>query len=321
VPTAPEPTVDPPAETPELDRIATHLRRPESGSPRERPEGFDVDAILAAVREVPGVADASVRTTPGGAHKLRLDLADGADSAEVSRQVARLLQERMGLAAAPPEDGPDADPPSAPALRSDEADAGEPFVPRRRRSSSHLGRASVGDQSAVGATGRPTFERGRVMAGYPRGQLTPNEPAASRALRPSTPTGPRVVIDHFQVSTSGLSATVEVRLTADERVATGVARGPSVDGYIVRLCAAATAAAVDELLRTGAPPSHRGRCFVEHAAVISLGGCDVATVVVLLICDGWVDELAGSALVSGDPRAAVVRATLAAINRRLEALL
>ena len=40
-----------------------------------------------------------------------------------------------------------------------------------------------------------------------------------------------------------------------------------------------------------------------------------------LVCGGWVEQLAGSALVSGDPRRAVVRATLAAVNRRLAALL
>ncbi|MGV9810303.1 hypothetical protein ACWDSE_32470, partial [Micromonospora chersina] len=65
----------------------------------------------------------------------------------------------------------------------------------------------------------------------------------------------------------------------------------------------------------------RGRCFVEHTAVVPFGNCEVATVVVLLVCDGWVEQLAGSALVAGDPRQAVVRATLAAVNRRLEALL
>ncbi|OON29773.1 hypothetical protein BSA16_19750, partial [Micromonospora sp. Rc5] len=103
VPVVPEPpAVEPPAETPELARIATHLRRDdEPAPPQERPEGFDVNAILDAVRGVAGVRDAALRRTPAGAHSLRLDLADGADPAEVSRQVARLLQERMGLAAAP----------------------------------------------------------------------------------------------------------------------------------------------------------------------------------------------------------------------------
>ena len=101
VPTVPEPpSVEPPAETPALARIATHLRRGDVLSAQERQEGFDVKAILAAVREVDGVRDASLRSTPAGAHSLRLDLAEGADPAEVSRQVARLLQDRMGLDAA-----------------------------------------------------------------------------------------------------------------------------------------------------------------------------------------------------------------------------
>ena len=101
VPTVPEPpSVEPPAETPALARIATHLRRGDVLSAQERQEGFDVNAILAAVREVDGVRDASLRSTPAGAHSLRLDLSEGADPAEVSRQVARLLQDRMGLDAA-----------------------------------------------------------------------------------------------------------------------------------------------------------------------------------------------------------------------------
>jgi len=47
----------------------------------------------------------------------------------------------------------------------------------------------------------------------------------------------------------------------------------------------------------------------------------VAVVVLLLSCGGWVEQLAGSAVVTGDDRHAMVRATLAAVNRRLEALL
>ncbi|MEV4349410.1 hypothetical protein AB0J83_33545, partial [Actinoplanes sp. NPDC049596] len=101
VPQVPEPPlVEPTAETPALARIATHLRRGDVLPVEERQEGFDVRAILAAVREVEGVRDASLRSTPAGAHSLRLDLAEGADPAEVSRQVARLLQDRMGLDAA-----------------------------------------------------------------------------------------------------------------------------------------------------------------------------------------------------------------------------
>jgi hypothetical protein len=127
-----------------------------------------------------------------------------------------------------------------------------------------------------------------------------------------------VLIDHVQVSTFGLDATVEVRLAAADRQAIGLASGPAVDGYVLRLCAVAATAAIDDLLRVA---RQSGRCFVEHAAVVPFGSCEVAVVVVLLVCGGWVEQLAGSALVSGDPRQAVVRATLAAVNRRLESLL
>lgn len=426
VPVVPEPpAVEPSAETPELARIATHLRRDDEPAPlRERPEGFDVNAILDAVREVAGVRDAALRRTPAGAHSLRLDLADGADPAEVSRMVARLLQERMGLAAAPqnlsgappappppvrrrsaqpradrpaeprpaedrpgaPRPAPQSRPaedltsparsvaPSRPAedltgparsgpqsrpaeesagparsganrpaenrsgegrFAAPEARAGRPAEapaegadpgiepPRRRRQASgHRGRATVEESSlATAPAGTPTGSPVTAGTSYSGGQMSTTETAPSRPLDTGGLPGPRVVIDHVQVSTFGLDATVEVRLIAGDRTAEGHSTGPAVDGYVLRLCAVAAAAAVDELLGRAAPAGERGRCFVEHAAVVPFGNCEVATVVVLLVCDGWVEQLAGSALVAGDPRQAVVRATLAAVNRRLEALL
>ncbi|MFI9641809.1 hypothetical protein ACIG87_17370 [Micromonospora sp. NPDC051925] len=406
VPVVPEPpAVEPPAETPELARIATHLRRDdEPAPPRERPEGFDVNEILDAVREVAGVRDAALRRTPAGAHSLRLDLSDGADPAEVSRLVARLLQDRMGLAAAPqnlagepsapvppplrrrtgePRPGdprgrdesiqaerrdtnrggaptgraraaePSAAPPSPveerPAARpgpqrpaaGGRADGESPADgsawegeeqpaeqsptvsggPRRRRQpTTHRGRASV-EETFPTSLLPPTGSPATLNASYSGGQMTTTETAPSRPLDTGGVPGPRVVIDHVQVSTFGLDATVEVRLLAAGEPAAGHATGPAVDGYVLRLCAVAAAAAVDELLRLAERTADRGRCFVEHAAVVPFGNCEVATVVVLLVCDGWVEQLAGSALVAGDPRQAVVRATLAAVNRRLEALL
>ena len=177
---------------------------------------------------------------------------------------------------------------------------------------------------SVAQAGANPSAAGPVTAGtssYSGGQVTTTETAPSRPLNPDGPPGPRVIIDHVQVSTFGLDATVEVRLAAGDRRANGLATGPAVDGYMLRLCATAAAAAIDELLQSSRKVTERGRCFVEHAALVPFGNCEVATVVVLLVCDGWVEQLAGSALVSGDPRQAVVRATLAAVNRRLEALL
>jgi hypothetical protein len=355
VPIVPEPPgVEPPAETPELARIATHLRREDAPTqPSQRPDGFDVQAILAAVRGVPGVRDASLRTTQAGAHSLRLDLADGADPAEVSRQVARLLQDRMGLAAAPQNlpggseaARPWAEPPAVPRIPRQTRGEDRPAVSvpagaptpvqapaaasaetrRRRQSGQHRGRATVDPlPTGVAAVSGPAGTTGpgaQVSGSYASGQqATTTETAPSRPINPDGPPGPRVVLDHVQVTTFGLEATVEVRLVAGERRAEGVCSGPAVDGYVLRLAAAATALAVDDLLRAPDEAPEQGRCFIEHAAVVPFGNCDVATVVLLLVCDGWVEQLAGSALVSGDPRQAVVRATLAAVNRRLEALL
>ncbi|MEV4758705.1 hypothetical protein AB0J86_26875 [Micromonospora sp. NPDC049559] len=343
VPTAPEPPAESAAETPELARTATHLRREEAPTPvQDRPEGFDVEAILAAVRGVAGVRDASLRKTPAGAHSLRLDLSDGADPAEVSRHVARLLQERMGLAAAP-QNLPGAEeqsPPPGPRAGAERrsADAQAPTAPaqdasrRRRGAASHRGQSVTEERTETRAAppGSPTpagpvgpFAGHPVKANtsYSGSQVTTTESAPSRPLNPGGPPGPRVVLDHVQVSTFGLEATVEVRLIAGELEAAGLATGPAVDGYVLRLCAVSAATAIDKLLRTSSRLTDRGRCFVEHAAVVPFGSCEVATVVVLLVCDGWVEQLAGSALVAGDPRQAVVRATLAAVNRRLEALL
>ncbi|MCW6005047.1 Daple [Micromonospora sp. CPCC 205371] len=344
VPTVPEPpTVEPSADAPDLTRIWSHLRR-DDVQPRERPEGFDVQAIVAAVRGVEGVRDASVRQTPSGAHNLRLDLAAGADPAEVSRMVARLVQGRMGLAAAPRELPAAQQQPQVPQQPQPSGSSYGPAQPHP------TGRASVPspDEPPRRRAARRAYQDDdeelapppRVVAAppapvppaapeppepeeqaHPLGQSAPEEAAPPRPLKPLPNPGPRVTIDEVQVSTFGLDATVEVRLAADERRAAGRANGPAVDAYVLRLCATAAAAAIDDLLSTAEQPSDRGRCFVEHTAVVPFGTCEVAIVVVLLVCGGWVEQLAGSALVAGDPRQAVVRATLGAVNRRLESLL
>ncbi|GIH10457.1 hypothetical protein Rhe02_85240 [Rhizocola hellebori] len=329
----------------QLSRIASHLRREDV--PAERPDGFDVQAVLAAVRDVAGIREASMRTTATGAHHLRLELAEGADPGAISRMVARMLQDQMGIDAAlmgPP------GPPVIPAQAAEQPVPETPsVVPPRPRSG--LGAApppateNWPDQSPPPRLDR--FDRLEQAQREPRRrhpvsvprrpvtELRPSERAAATwksnaeseqgasppALATDRDQGPRAIIEHVQTSTFGLDATVEVRLNTGDRQASGVASGPAVDAYVLRLCAAATAAAVDDLLRDGTSTGETGRCFVEHAALVPMGSCDVAVVVVLLVCGGWVEQLAGSALVSGDPRRAVVRATLSAVNRRLAALL
>jgi hypothetical protein len=266
----------PPAGAPQLARIADQLRRDDVPSEDGAAEDFDADAVLDAVKTVAGVRSAALRTNPHGAHTLRLDLSDDADPVQVSRVVARLLQERMGLSAAPQ------------------------HVPHPRTPPDTL------DGQATG-------------------------PAASRwaasPARHSPVIGerPEVEIDQVQVHITGRDATVEVRLAAHGRFALGLASGPAIDSYVVRLAAVSAAKAIDELMREVGPEPFddraASRCFVEHTGVVPFGSTEVAVVVVLLVSGGHVQQLSGSALVDGDSRHAAVRATLGAVHRRLDALL
>ena len=144
-------------------------------------------------------------------------------------------------------------------------------------------------------------------------------PPESADIRP-TDVPPRVVVDQVRVSTIGAEATVEVRLLTDGVPSVGAASGPGVDGYLLRLAAQAAASAIDGLIEAS-PNAPQARCFIDHAGVVPFGSCVVAVVVVLVTGVGWVEQLVGSALVGGDPRQAIVRATLAAVNRRLDNLL
>jgi hypothetical protein len=339
VPDVPDEEVDraplaegPPTETPELARIAAGLRYEKDDTPGagpERPDGFDMQAVLAAVQGVEGVRDARLRKNPGGIHTLRLELADDADPARVSREVARLLKERMGLAAEPNGHTPNDRALNDRALKRPVAEAGF-RSPGQQRAGTSSGPAGAPVSAGLVPHSRearrrhpvPTVRRAEPVR---TGEVLRTGEAARETAAPSRPLpggngGPRVVLDQVEVKTQGLDAVVEVRLSVDGEPAFGVASGPAVDGYVLRLAAVAAASAIDEMLvdRDGGT---RGRCFVEHAAVVPFGSCEVAVVVLLMVCGAWVEQLAGSALVAGDPRQAMVRATLAAVNRRLEALL
>ncbi|MFF5229958.1 hypothetical protein [Dactylosporangium sp. NPDC000521] len=377
VPQVPEVEVEPlatganPAGGAELARIATFLREEREDEDDEpslddRPDGFDIPAVLRAVQGVSGVREATVRKNADGLHTLRLELLDDADPGRVSRAVARLLNERMGLAAEPNPPEPAA-PAGRPAIRGNAPHSALPGYgreARRRRPVSGVRRPAEAPRpeieelrpqarpeaphaeveelrpqarsetphAEVEELRRPPQPPGLVATGQQQPVQAPKTPGehapvpvnrdAPPALVPqsSTIVSPRVIIDQVEVSTQGVDAVVEVRLIADGHPAVGVASGPAVDGYILRLSAAAAASAVDQLL-VDVDATSRARCYIEHAAVVQLGGCEVAVVVLLLLYDGWVEQLTGSAVNSGDPRQAVVRATLAAVNRRLEALL
>ncbi|WP_432980536.1 hypothetical protein [Dactylosporangium sp. CA-233914] len=297
---------------PELARITNYLREDEDsepGDPDSRPDGFDVQSVLRAVQSVGGVHRASLRKNADGMHTLRLELADEADAGQVSRIVARMLNDTMGLSAEQNPLLPEGMP-AAPAAFAPATDTAVMPPKPPTRNSPHSAQPGYGRESR---RRRPVSSGVRRPAEQKAPALTPN---------PGSIVSPRIVIESVDVSTQGIDATVEVRLTADNQPAIGVASGPNFDGYMLKLAAMAAASAVDQLL-VDTDTSVRARCYVEHAAVVALGGCEVAVVVLLLMYEGFVEQLTGSAVVAadGDSRQAVVRATMAAVNRRLEALL
>lgn len=215
----------------------------------ERSGPVGVSALLAAVRAVPGVRDAQVRTSADGDRTLRLDLADGADGITVAALVSQVLDERLGVVVDP--------------------------------TRSFMVEDATADQ---------------------------NYPAPVDAPRR------RVLMERLQVVTGGLDASVDVGLASAERKVVGTATGPAVEAAVLRTVATATLNAVDGLIEG------RGRCGLDQAEVAEIGSDRVAVAVVTLLTPGRVDRLAGAVLVRGDARQAMVRAVLAALNRRLEAL-
>jgi len=375
VPDVPGASLDtPPASPPDLARIAAHLRHDDLGGPTAdgRPDGFDIPAVLEAVRGVQGVREAKLNPKPGGGHMLRLELADDADPGWVSRAVARLLNEKMGLAAEPTAESAAAAASTATAEQSFVADS-----PHRPRPTSGGARHTAAPTTGSFPTAAPTtgsfpssapFPTAAPSTGVPMSTGNPltdpltdpldldSAELATELAAPHMPTtgspvpvsaiptayiggdhilhrhdsppmvrtgmvhSPRVLIDGVDVRVQGVDAVVEVRLTADGVPAVGRASGLDVDSVVLRMAAEAAASAIDVLLvdpESGA----RGRCIIEHAVVVPLGNCDVAVVVLQMNCDGWIEQLTGSSVANGDPRSAMVRATLGAVNRRLEGLL
>jgi hypothetical protein len=287
---------------PQMSHIATVLRGTDRGAVRSKldtSDGFDMDAVVTAVRTVPGVRDAKVSWNASSGHTLRIEFRDGVDEAKVTRQVALLLRHTMGLGASRADGGGDRplDPLTDP-LESVLAEPTGRVDP--------LSQTGGGRRRAAVRSGDPTVRPNRPLA-----------PARGADL-------PRVVVENAAVTVIGVDATVEVRLGVSRTgqrtaAATGFGKGPGVDAYLLRIAAEAAGSALDQLLV--GPEGPRARCFVEHAAVVPFGGCEVAVVVLVLVHGNVTEQLCGSALVAGDPVPAVVRATLSAVNRRLESLL
>lgn len=247
--------------------------------------------LVSALLGVPGVAAAAVEPVEHGPGTLRLQLAPGADEVDVAGAVNRLLRSRFGLAV------------DAERVRVLEESAAGPSGPPLQQ--------DVRDQSADDA---PAASR-------------PDQPAPARNGRAPGPTGSadlpevtvtrpgRLVIERVQLVSAGLGTSVAVSLGLDGRSVEGAAEGTSTTGSLLRSVATATLRAIEKIVGTEA------RFDVEHVEIATTGSDRTALVVVTMVTGRATQRLSGASVVREDIRQAVIRAVLAAVNRRLEPML
>src|SRR4051794_25107856 len=222
----------------------------------------DFREIVAALRDVPGVADADVEPdADGGMGLLRLGLQAGVDEVAVATTVGRLLRERFGL-------GGDAE---RVQIVEDAQVHPAPHVP------THAVETDV-DVPHQRVAGRPAISRMHLVS-------------------------------------SGLDVTATVTLTSDGRTAAGESRNSASQSGVQRAVASATLRAVEEL------SGDIARFELDHLEVTQLGSDRMVIVALTMLSSRGTERLTGAAAVREDVRQAVIRATLDALNRRLETLL
>jgi hypothetical protein len=219
----------------------------------------DFREIVAALRDVPGVADADVEPdADGGMGLLRLGLQAGVDEVAVATTVGRLLRERFGL-------GVDAE------------------------------RVQIVEDAEVHPPASTSVE---TDVDVPH-QRVAGRPAISR----------------MHLVSSGLDVTATVTLTSDGRTAAGESRNSASQSGVQRAVATATLRAVEEL------SGDIARFELDHLEVTHLGSDRMVIVALTMLSSRGTERLTGAAAVREDVRQAVIRATLDALNRRLETLL
>ncbi|KWX10595.1 hypothetical protein TR74_02705 [Carbonactinospora thermoautotrophica] len=144
-------------------------------------------------------------------------------------------------------------------------------------------------------------------------------PRAEAALTRRHPAEPlrdhaRLALDAVEVTAGRLAARATVRLVAYGRVYTGECDAPVIRSSMNKAVSRATLRAVE------AATGQRVCCETEQLEIVTYGLERVVLVVVSMATSRHNDLVAGAAVVRGDLRYAVARATLDAVNRRVEPL-
>ncbi len=123
--------------------------------------------------------------------------------------------------------------------------------------------------------------------------------------------GTRVHLRRVRVTTEGTTTVAEVVLTRGEVVHTGIADAAATPAGAHRALAGATTRCLESAA------GGRARLEVDGVQVDVVAGQPTAVVCLSIVTERGHEQISGSALVLGDPHRAVVRAVLAAANRRI----
>lgn len=121
-------------------------------------------------------------------------------------------------------------------------------------------------------------------------------------------------IERVHLLASGLTVTANVTLAMGARTASGESTGTATQAGAARALATATLRVVESLV------AGRARFEVEQLDT-SAGSVPSVLVVVTMVTAEGSEQLTGVAAVRGELRQAVIRATLDAVNRRIDLLL
>src|SRR3954447_4458422 len=273
--------------------------------------GVAAGNIVTALSAVAGVADAEIAPDgrPGGAGTLRLTLEPGSDEVAVAAAVNRVLREQFGLTV-------DANRVAVVKESTMRRPRGTtPAEPRSLWEQQGKGGSAV-EGETVSITGTSTTST-TSTTGSPGGPGTDAdlESMGIREVTLPSARGSRLLIDRLELSSADLTVDAEVTLALHGETYVRRAQAGPTPTWIQRAVAQATLRAVEECIR------YEARFEVEHLEVPVMGAERAALVEISMVTKRGTERFTGVSAVRDDVRAAVVRASLAALNRRLESYL
>jgi hypothetical protein len=271
------------------------------------------EQLELAITSVPGVATAEVARREGR-DRLRISLVPGEDPEAIAWSVAATLRERFGISLDP----------AAISARTNVDGRDEAIRVIRRidpAPSANLDLLTGGAVSVAGVEGGPVSGE-REPGATPLSGATPpaSEVAEARTVLSSGGGGgasrrSRPVITELDARPEGDDIVVTATLRLGGREGTGRARGLRTRRGRWRAVSEAT---IDAL---GPLTTERVRAHVDHVTVLSVTELAHVSVSITLLTDRGEETFLGAALIRDDADRAVMRATLDAVNRRVEPLL